>query len=58
MNFEKRGDEFKKLSKFMLENSFKFKLLNYWRNIDKKILLSFLFFFFLVYFFHFPQLHH
>ena len=31
----------------MLENSFKFKLLNYWRNIDKKILLSFLSLFFL-----------
>ena len=30
----------------MLENSFKFKLLNYWRNIDKKILLSFLLLFF------------
>lgn len=26
----------------MLENSFKFQILNYWRNIDKKILLSFL----------------
>ena len=26
----------------MLENSFKFHLSNYWRNIDKKILLSFL----------------
>jgi cell division protein FtsW len=31
----------------MLENSFKFRLLNYWRNIDKKILLSFLLLFFL-----------
>ena len=31
----------------MLENSFKFQLLNYWRNIDKKILLSFLLLFFL-----------
>ena len=30
----------------MLENSFKFYLLNYWRNIDKKILLSFLLLFF------------
>ena len=31
----------------MLENSFKFQILNYWRNIDKKILLSFLLLFFL-----------
>ena len=31
----------------MLENSFKFQLLNYWRNIDKKILISFLLLFFL-----------
>tara|TARA_Y100000385_G_scaffold156621_2_gene162365 strand:- start:533 stop:1660 length:1128 start_codon:yes stop_codon:yes gene_type:complete len=30
----------------MLENSIKFKVLNYWRNIDKKILLSFLLLFF------------
>ena len=39
----------------MLENSFKFKLLNYWRNIDKKILLSFLFLFFLGLFFSFSS---
>ena len=57
MNFEKRGDEFKKLSKLYARNSFKFKFLNYWRNIDKKILFSFLLLFFLVYFFHFPPLH-
>ena len=31
----------------MLENSFKFKILHYWRNIDKKILISFLILFFL-----------
>ena len=31
----------------MQENSFKFQVLNYWRNIDKKILLSFLLLFFL-----------
>ena len=31
----------------MLENSFRFEILNYWRNIDKKILLSFLLLFFL-----------
>ena len=39
----------------MLENSFKFRLLNYWRNIDKKILLSFLFLFFLGLFFSFSS---
>ena len=35
----------------MLENSSKFLLLNYWRSIDKKILLSFLILFFLGLFF-------
>ena len=35
----------------MLENSFKFQVLNYWRNIDKKILLSFLLLIFLGLFF-------
>ena len=39
----------------MLENSFKFQLLNYWRNIDKKILVSFLFLFFLGLFFSFSS---
>ena len=39
----------------MLENSFKFKILNYWRNIDKKILLSFLLLFFLGLFFSFSS---
>jgi cell division protein FtsW len=39
----------------MLENSYKFKLLNYWRNIDKKILLSFLSLFFLGLFFSFSS---
>ena len=39
----------------MLENSFKFKLLDYWRNIDKKILLSFLLLFFLGLFFSFSS---
>ena len=39
----------------MLENSFKFKILNYWRNIDKKILLSFLSLFFLGLFFSFSS---
>ena len=39
----------------MLENSFKFKLLNYWRSIDKKILFSFLLLFFLGLFFSFSS---
>ena len=39
----------------MLENSFKFQILNYWRNIDKKILLSFLLLFFLGLFFSFSS---
>ena len=39
----------------MLENSFKFKILNYWRNIDKKILLGFLLLFFLGLFFSFSS---
>jgi cell division protein FtsW len=39
----------------MLENSFKSYLLNYWRNIDKKILLSFLLLFFLGLFFSFSS---
>ena len=39
----------------MLENSFKFKFLHYWRNIDKKILLSFLLLFFLGLFFSFSS---
>jgi cell division protein FtsW len=39
----------------MLENSLKFQLINYWRNIDKKILLSFLLLFFLGLFFSFSS---
>ena len=39
----------------MLENSFKYQLLNYWRNIDKKILFSFLLLFFLGLFFSFSS---
>ena len=39
----------------MLENSFKSHLLNCWRNIDKKILLSFLLLFFLGLFFSFSS---
>ena len=39
----------------MLKNSFKFQILNYWRSIDKKILLSFLLLFFLGLFFSFSS---
>jgi cell division protein FtsW len=39
----------------MLENSFKYQVLNYWRNIDKKILFSFLLLFFLGLFFSFSS---
>ncbi len=39
----------------MLENSFKFLILNYWRSIDKKILLSFFILFFLGLFFSFSS---
>jgi len=39
----------------MLENSFKYRLVNYWRNFDKKILLSFLLLFFLGLFFSFSS---
>ena len=39
----------------MLENSYKFLLTNYWRSIDKKILISFLVLFFLGLFFSFSS---
>ena len=39
----------------MLENSFKFLVLNYWRSIDKKILVSFFILFFLGLFFSFSS---
>ena len=39
----------------MQENLFKFKLINYWRNIDKKIFLSFIILFFLGLFFSFSS---
>ena len=39
----------------MLKNSFKFFLVNYWRNIDKKILFCFLILFFLGLFFSFSS---
>ena len=39
----------------MLENSFKFIFINYWRSIDKKILLCFFILFFLGLFFSFSS---
>ncbi len=39
----------------MQENIFRFKLINYWRNIDKKILICFLILFFLGLFFSFSS---
>ena len=45
----------KELCKNMLENSFKFVLLNYWRSIDKKILFCFFILFFLGLFFSFSS---
>ena len=39
----------------MQENTFKFKLINYWRNIDKKIFLCFIILFFLGLFFSFSS---
>ena len=39
----------------MLENSFKFLLINYWRNIDKKIFICFFILFFLGLFFSFSS---
>ena len=41
--------------KKMLENSFKFIFINYWRSIDKKILLCFFVLFFLGLFFSFSS---
>ena len=39
----------------MQENTFKFKLINYWRSIDKKIFLCFIILFFLGLFFSFSS---
>ena len=39
----------------MLENSYKFILINYWRNIDKKIFFCFIILFFLGLFFSFSS---
>ena len=55
VNFEKRGKNLKIYVNHMQENSFKFFFINYWRTIDKKILICFLSFFFWDYSFHFPQ---
>ena len=41
--------------KFMQKNIYKLRLINYWRNIDKKIFLSFLLLFFLGLFFSFSS---
>ena len=41
--------------KNMLENSFKFIFINYWRNVDKKILSCFFILFFLGLFFSFSS---
>ena len=57
-NFEERGKNLRGYVKKMLENSFKFLVLNYWRSIDKKILLSFFILFFLGLFFLFHLHHH
>ena len=54
-NFEKRGDEFKIYVENMLENTFKYRLSNYWKCIDKKILFSFLILFLLGLFFSFSS---
>ena len=54
-NFERRGEEFKKFVGYMQENSFKFIFINYWRSIDKKILLCFFILFFLGLFFSFSS---
>ncbi len=41
--------------KHMLENSFKYQIINYWKSIDKKILFSFFILFFLGVFFSFSS---
>ena len=55
-NFEKRGEEFKKLSKhYARKFIFKIQLINYWRNIDKKIFFCFIILFVLGLFFSFSS---
>ena len=59
LNFEKRGEKFKKLSQILCKKiHLNLILINYWRNIDKKIFFCFLILFLLGFFFHFHQLHH
>ena len=50
-NFEDREMNLKSCVRNMLKSSYKFYFINYWRNIDKKILFSFLVLFFLGLFF-------
>ena len=51
LNFEKRGEKFKNYLNIMQENTFNILLINYWRNIDKKIFFCFILLFFLAFFF-------
>tara|TARA_B100000963_G_scaffold347580_1_gene354089 strand:- start:18392 stop:19561 length:1170 start_codon:yes stop_codon:yes gene_type:complete len=52
---KKEEKNLKNLSNFMVENTFKFKLINYWRNIDKNIFFCFLILFLLGLFFSFAS---
>ena len=54
-NFEKEVKNLKNYVRRMSETNFKFQLINYWRSIDKKILLCFLILFFLGLFFSFSS---
>ena len=52
---KKEEKNLKNYADIMQENTFKFKLINYWRNIDKKIFLCFIILFFLGLFFSFSS---
>ncbi len=52
---KQEGKNLKGYAKNMLENSFKFIFINYWRSIDKKIFFCFLILFFLGLFFSFSS---
>ena len=52
---KKEGKNLKDYAKSMLENTFKFLFINYWRSIDKKILFCFFILFFLGIFFSFSS---
>jgi cell division protein FtsW len=52
---KKEEKHLKNYAKHMAENSFKFLLIDYWRSIDKKILISFIILFFLGLFFSFSS---